>query len=122
MAWSVDARIPVSILPDAASVAEALARGKPAALVGGPESNLPGQPAATTASFPVGAEAHPVACACCVGMGRSLAATVLAQLFQARARGTVPWFDRVLVLPEAGEEIRAALAGDSFVSAWFKLA
>ena len=120
MAWSVDARIPVSILPDAASVAEALAQGKPAALLGATEAGLPANTAAATASFPAGAAPHMPACTCC--LGRSPAATVLATLFQSRARGTVAWFDRVLVMPEAADDIRIALSEDSVASAWFKLA
>ena len=116
MAWSVDARIPVFVLPDTAALSAALARGKPAAVVG---ADPPGEAAPTTARFKLGAASHAAACTCC--LGRSPAATVLATLFQSRARGTVPWFERVLVLPEAGEEIRVALSQDSVAAAWFKL-
>jgi len=117
MSWSLDARIPVSILPEAAALAVALAHGKPAALVGahGPDG-LP------SVSFQLGSAAHPVACACC--QGRSPAADALDRLFQARVRGQSRWFDRVLVLDEAGagDAVRAALKEDALAAARFRLA
>lgn len=114
MTWSIDARIPVSILPAAAALEGALAAGRPAAVVGmGGRVDL---------AFLASTASHTVSCACC--QGRTPAAQALDQLFQARARGTRPWFDRVLVLPEGGAEaeIRAALRDDPVASARFRLA
>jgi len=118
MAWSVDARIPIFVLPDAAALTAALAAGRPAVVVGSPAGS--GEP--VDVAFEASALRHVAACLCC--QGRSPAAQALEQLFQARARGTRPWFDRVLVLPEGGAEaeIRAALRDDSIASARFRLA
>ena len=118
MAWSLDARIPVFILPDAAAMAEALAAGRPAAVLGAgplPEGGV------TTARFEAGLTGHAAACACC--QGRSPAAQALDGLFQARVRGHVKWFDRVLVLDSGsvGAELRLALREDALASARFRL-
>ncbi|WP_165585613.1 GTP-binding protein [Roseococcus sp. SYP-B2431] len=118
MTWSLDARIPLSVLPDAASLAAALAQGKPAAVLGprgGPEGGVASE------RFAAGASPHAVACACCQGRGE--AAQALDRLFQARVRGTVPWFDRVLVLDEGGvgEEVRRALTQDKLAAARYRL-
>lgn len=121
MAWSLDARIPVSILPEGAALAAALADGKPAAVVTlAPPGPLPGG-AVSAVSFEAGVTAHAVACACC--QGRSPAAQALDRLFQARVRGQSRWFDRVLVLDEdgAGEAVRAALSEDALAAARFRL-
>ncbi|WP_421990997.1 hypothetical protein [Roseococcus sp.] len=114
MTWSLDARIPVSLVPDAGSLAEALAVGKPAAVLGG-------EGGVAALNFAAGASPHAVACACCQGHGE--AAQALDRLFQARVRGTVPWFDRVLVLDEGGvgEEVRQALAQDKLAVARYRL-
>jgi hypothetical protein len=120
MTWSLDARIPVILLPDAAALATSLAAGKPAAVVGAAPT-APKPPAAACAvSFEAGVAGHAVACACC--QGRSPAAQALDRLFQARVRGQSPWFDRVLVLAEAGEAVAAALREDSLALARFRLA
>lgn len=122
MAWSLDARIPVSVLPDPAALAEALAVGKPAAVISAaPPAPLPAR-AACAVSFEAGVTSHAVACACC--QGRSPAAQALDRLFQARVRGQSAWFDRVLVLDEdgAGAAVAAALREDSLALARFRLA
>jgi hypothetical protein len=118
MTWSLDARIPVSLLPDAAAVAAALATGKPAAVLSaaGLDTSAPGG-AATLAQFEPGGATHAVACVCC--QGRGAAAQALDALFQGRARGTTPWFDRVLALDPSGE-VAAALREDAVASARFR--
>ncbi|WP_027285140.1 hypothetical protein [Rubritepida flocculans] len=120
MAWSLDARIPVTLLPDMAAVEAALAEGKPAALVtAAPPPPKPAR-AAAAVSFAPGLAAHRAACACC--QGRSPAAQALDRLFQARARGAAPWFERVLVLDEegVGAELRRALREDALAAARFR--
>lgn len=119
MTWSLDARIPISILPDPATLAEALAAGKSAAVLG--DGPLP-PGAITSMPFEGGARGHAVACACC--QGRSPAAQALDRLFQARIRGQCGWFERVLVLDAAGagEAVRAALREDCVAAARFRLA
>lgn len=120
MAWSLDARIPVTLLPDWAAVERALTQGKPAALV--TAAPPPPKPARAVAavSFDAGVVAHRLGCACC--QGRTEAAQALDRLFQARARGAAPWFDRVLVLDEdgAGARVLAALKEDSLAAARFR--
>lgn len=115
MTWSLDARIPVSLLPDAGALADALATGRPAAVLGS-------EGGVASERFAPGAAPHAVACACCQGRGE--AAQALDRLFQARVRGKVPWFDRVLVLDEGcmGDEIRQALTQDSMAAARYRLA
>lgn len=122
MSWSLDARIPVFLLPDPAALAGALASGKPAAVVSpAPPAPMP-QGAACAVSFEAGVTSHAVACACC--QGRSPAAQALDRLFQARVRGQSAWFDRVLVLDEegAGAAVTTALREDSLALARFRLA
>lgn len=120
MAWSLDARIPVTLLPDLAAVEAALAQGKPAALVTSAPPPPKPEGAVAAVSFDAGVVAHTAGCACC--QGRAEAAQALDRLFQARARGAAPWFDRVLVLDEAGvgAEVLAALREDSLASARFR--
>jgi hypothetical protein len=122
MAWSLDARIPVFLLPDPAALVGALTGGKPAAVVSAapPAPMPPG--AACAVSFEAGVTSHAVACACC--QGRSPAAQALDRLFQARVRGQSAWFDRVLVLDEAGAgaAVTVALREDSLALARFRLA
>ncbi|WP_424810974.1 hypothetical protein [Roseococcus sp. YIM B11640] len=105
MTWHLDARIPVFLFPDDGALDAALAEGKPAAVL----------------RFSAGQAPHAVACACCEGRGE--AAQALDRLFQGRVRGTVPWFNRVLVLDEgcAGEEVRQAVAGDRVAAARYRL-
>ena len=121
MSWTLDARIPVAFLPDAAALAEALAAGKPAALVSLASPGPKPEAAVASVSFEAGVTGHAATCACCQG-ARSPAAQALEQLFQARARGACPWFDHVLVLAEAGEFVRAALREDSMAAARFRMA
>ena len=115
MTWSVDARIPVTLLPDDAALNAALAQGKPAAVLGA------GAPMDGVLTFATDASPHPAACDCC--RGRSPAADALDRLFQARVRGQRAWFDRVLVLPGHGaaEAIRDALRQDVMAAARFRL-
>ncbi len=68
------------------------------------------------------ADGHPAGCACCVPRGA--VAADLARLFLARARGEVPFFRRVVAVPDGGagtDAVRAALRDDPFVSARFRL-
>ena len=121
MSWSLDARIPVSFLASSPALAEALAAGKPAALVtAAPTGPLPNG-AVSAVSFEARVTSHLAACACC--QGRSPAAQALDRLFQARARGQSGWFDRVLVLAGdgAGEAVRNALREDALAAARFRL-
>lgn len=120
MSWSLDARIPVSFVPDQAALPGALATGKPAAIVSLAPPGPKPKGAVAADSFEARVTAHPAACACCQG-SRSPAAQALDRLFQARARGVLPWFDRVLVLGEAGDAIRAALRDDSMATARFRM-
>jgi len=108
MTWAIDARVPVTVLPEGAPFPD----GKPAAWLG--EVTPEG---AVTQAMP--GAAHPVACACCGG--RSPVGEALGVLFQARARGDVPWFDRVLVSPALEAELRAALREDILAAARFRL-
>lgn len=117
MAWSIDARIPVTLLPDAAALAGALA-GRPAALLAEGAADHSG--AIVTETF-APEPRHAAACTCCAG--RSAAALALDRLFQARVRGRAAWFDRVLVLvatEEGRAELTQALAQDPLTTARFK--
>ena len=121
MPWTLDARIPLVILADVAALPALLAAGGPAALLA--EAPALPRPAGAVAaeSFAPAMAAHPAACACCAG--RSPAAAALDRLFQARVRGSVPWFERVVALAstEAGEaEIGATLIGDAVTAARFR--
>ncbi|WP_198370751.1 hypothetical protein [Roseomonas rosulenta] len=122
MAWSIDARIPVTLLPDAAALPGALAAGRPAALLA--EGAVPRHAAApATEIFAPEAAQHPAACVCCAG--RSAAAQALDRLFQDRVRGRIAWFDRVVVLaatPEGRAELAQALAQDPLTTARFRRA
>lgn len=121
MAWTLDARIPLSPLPDMTALRQALQAGPPAALL------LPeGQPglggAVATARFQP-FTSHAVACACCGG--RSPVAQALDRLFLDRVRGACPWFERVLALadtPEAAAMLEGALRQDAVVAARFRAA
>lgn len=105
MAWTLDARIPVSFgaWPEA---------GPPAAWVG-PDPSPAG--AVTAASL---GEAHLAGCTCCAG--RTPAGEALDRLFQARVRGACPWFDRVVVAPDAAAAVAAALREDPLALARFR--
>ena len=64
--------------------------------------------------------AHAAGCRCCGG--RDPLAVALGAAFTARARGTVPWFSRVLVVgpPSQAARVAAVLAGDPVSMARFK--
>jgi hypothetical protein len=117
MAWSIDARIPVTLVADAAALPGALA-GRPAALLA---EGVPQDSGATVTESFAPEPRHAAACACCAG--RSAAALALDRLFQARVRGRAAWFDRVLVLAatETGRaELAQALAQDPLTIARFR--
>ena len=121
MPWTLDARMPLVILADPAALPALLAAGGPAALL--VEAPALPRPAGAVAaeSFAPAMAAHPAACACCAG--RSPAAAALDRLFQARVRGSAPWFERVVALAstEAGRaELDAALVGDAVTTARFR--
>jgi hypothetical protein len=122
MSWSLDARIPLSVVEDEASLGDALATGKPAAvLVEAPPPPLP-PGAVALVSFDLSGPTHAPGCACCAG--RSPAAAALDRLFQARVRGQCGWFDRVLALAEtaaARAEVAAALREDAVTTARFRI-
>ncbi|MCO6415493.1 hypothetical protein JYK14_04785 [Siccirubricoccus sp. KC 17139] len=117
MAWAMDARIPVALVADPAGLGAALAGGKVALLASAP---CPGDGALAVESFAPEAS-HSLACACC--QGRSPAAVALDRLFQARVRGRVGWFERVVAwVPDEPSQaaVRAALALDALTAARFR--
>ena len=116
MTWSIDARIPVFLLSGEEELGQALAQGKVAAVLTS-EGRAAPEGAVTTTGFTPGAAPHAAACACCLGRGE--AAKALDLLFQGRARGTVPWFDRVLALDPHGE-VATALREDSVTAARYR--
>ncbi len=124
MPWTLDARVPLVIVEDAADLAAALAAGPKAAVLA--EAPLPPVPegvAAALAGFDPSAPSHAGGCACCGG--RPPAAAALDRLFQARVRGACPWFERVVALaatPAARDGIAAALAADAVTAARFRAA
>ncbi len=119
MAWTLDARIPLTLLADAGALAAALVAGPPAALL--LEAGTTAPPGAAAAARFDASLPHAVACACC--QGRGPVAEALDRLFLARVRGQVPWFQRVLALVEtpAGRAlVEAALGGDAVTAARFR--
>lgn len=113
-----DPRIPVTILPDAAALSGWLAAGGPAALLSDAAPASDGA-VATEAFDP--RPPHRFGCTCCAG--RSSAAVAFDRLFQARARGRCPWFDRVAVLaltPPGQGQVVAALREDALTLARFR--
>ncbi|MBR0651840.1 hypothetical protein GXW78_19375 [Roseomonas terrae] len=121
MAWSIDARIPLTVLPDAEALAGALAAARPAAVL------AEGEPPAGTAALVIDSFLptvnHAVGCACCAG--RSGAAIALDRLFQSRVRGRSGWFERVLVVgasPAGRAEVEYALAHDPLTASRFRVA
>lgn len=62
---------------------------------------------------------HAPGCACCVT--RTPAAQALDQLFLDRVRGTVPWFNRLVVDPAGEATVREAVTDDPVASARFRL-
>jgi hypothetical protein len=123
MAWSLDARIPLTILPAGGDLATLLSAGKPAALLAeAPPSPMPPGAVAQVGFDPTG-PSHAASCSCCAG--RSAAAAALDRLFQARVRGACGWFDRVVAVVEtdgARAEVEAALREDAVTSARFRKA
>jgi len=61
---------------------------------------------------------HTPGCACCAPRGA--VAVALDRLFQARVRGTVPWFDRVVAPRSAEAAVRAAVTADPLTAARFR--
>jgi hypothetical protein len=121
MPWTLDARIPLVILADPAGLPAALAEGSPAAVLAEALPPAHGESAVAVETFAPAMAVHPAACACCAG--RSPAAAALDRLFQARVRGAVPWFERVVALAgtAAGQqEIATALASDAVTAARFR--
>ena len=120
MAWTLDARIPITVVSTAEALPAALA-GRPAALL--VEGAAPEDAPAATESFVPADAPHLVGCACCAG--RAPAALALDRLFQARVRGQVGWFDRVVALatsPAGQAEIAAALREDALTLARYRAA
>jgi hypothetical protein len=119
MAWTLDARIPLTLLADAGALAAALAEGPPAAVLLEAGAAAPSGAVAEArfdATLP-----HAVACACC--QGRGPVAEALDRLFLARVRGQVPWFQRVLALaeiPPGQALVAAALVADAVTAARFR--
>jgi hypothetical protein len=118
-----DPRLPLTILRHPAALLAALAQAgaAPAAVVAEAGTAMPPIAGLPVARFAPAAVRHPGFCACC--RGRSPLAVALDRLFQARARGSGPWFDRVLVLaPSApGRAMaQAALTGDVLTAARFR--
>lgn len=122
MPWSLDARLPVVIVADAAELAGALTAGpKAAVLAEAPPPPMPDAAAALASFEPF--SPHAAGCGCCGG--RSPAAAALDRLFQARVRSACPWFERVVALaetPAAREAIAAALRDDAVTAARFRAA
>ncbi len=119
MAWSGDARIPLTVLASAEALQAGLDAAPAALLVQAPPSAMP-TGAVAQASYDL-ALAHASACGCCGG--RSALALALDRLFQARARGQCPWFTRVLALAETAEveaALASALRDDSLTVARFR--
>ena len=118
MIESADIRIPLTWLADPAALAAWLAAGRPAALLTDTAAPMAG-PVVTERFDP--RPRHRFGCACCAG--RSAAAVALDRLFQARARGRSPWFDRVAVLtasPAAQAQVAAALREDALTLARYR--
>jgi len=110
MTWSIDARIPITEIADPA----ALAAGT--ALLAEVGADAPADAERFQPDAP-----HNPGCACC--LGRSDLALALDRLFQARVRGTRPWFAKVAVLaPSAAGRaaLAAALAEDQLTRARYR--
>jgi hypothetical protein len=120
MSWSLDARIPLLLAADRASLGQMLREGGPAAILA--ELPFPDLPPGAVGQerFEAGAP-HAGGCACCGG--RSAAATALDRLFQARVKGRMGWFQRVIALApgEAAQvAVLAALHDDAVTRARFR--
>ena len=113
-----DSRIPLTRLPGPQALADWLGQGGPAALLTDAPQGATGL-VETERLDP--RPLHRFGCACCAG--RSAAAVALDRLFQARARGRSPWFDRVAVLAAstaAQAQVAAALREDALTLARFR--
>jgi hypothetical protein len=113
MAWNVDARVPVVLgsLHDASPEDALLIEGP-----GGPNH-------AGAVHFDLGSSEHGAGCTCCVP--RSPVALALNALFQARAKGEVPFFRRVMALTRSSEgdmAVWAAVCSDPLTAGRFRLA
>lgn len=114
MSFSLDARIPVIFgTPEQAGPDDAV-------LVEGGAEPGPGAQASFQPAVETG---HGAGCTCC--LPRNQAGRALAALLQDRARGRVPFFNRVLACPtsDAGRaELEAALDRDPVAAACFRRA
>ena len=111
--WSIDARVPVRF----GTVADA---GEGDALL--IEGDAPVPSAIAAARFDAAPSGHPAGCTCCAPRGP--AAMALSGLFQARAKGEVAFFHRVVavaVSADGGASITGALREDPLVSARFRM-
>ena len=117
MAWSLDARIPLTLVADAAALAAALAAGPKSAVLAEPRPAGRGHGSGNL-------RRRQAACRRLHLLRRSpAAATALDRLFQARLRGRCGWFTRVVALAgseAARAQIAAALAGDAVTAARFR--
>jgi hypothetical protein len=120
LAWTLDARIPLTLAASEAALAAALAAGPAAAVLAeAPPPALPAGAVALASFEPF--LSHLAGCGCCGG--RLPAAAALDRLFQARVRSQCPWFDRVVALvetPDARAAVAAALADDAVTVARFR--
>ncbi|HYZ64721.1 MAG TPA: hypothetical protein VE650_19880 [Acetobacteraceae bacterium] len=85
------------------------------------EGGAPGRDGLPMVRFELAGSEHPAGCACC--LPRSPAALALNHLFQARARGEVAFFRRVVavtVSPEGGMAVSAAVREDPLTSGRFR--
>jgi hypothetical protein len=117
MAWTLDARIPLTIVTDPAAL--------PGAMAGGGAALLAEDGATPPAGAAMGFDpaSHQPQCDCGTCGGRNPAALALDRLFQARVRGSLPWFTRVVALaPSAAGQaaIRDALAADAVTAARYR--
>ncbi len=116
----VDARIPVvfGCLADIEAADAVLTDGADAMPAGQPVARLGGSSPAPDHPGPI----HPgpaAGCLCC--LPRAAAGEALSRLFQARGRGEVAFFRRVLAIVEDAEMVRRAVLHDRLASAWFRL-
>lgn len=122
MAWTLDARIPLTLVADGTALSAALAGGGAALLA---EGAAPALAPGAVAALGFDPAAHQAACDCgACGTGRNAAALALDQLFQGRVRGSLPWFTRVVALlpGETGRStLRQALSGDAVTASRFRM-
>lgn len=120
MSQNTDSRVPITCLPGAEALAAWLGAGGPAAVLTEAPATTDG--AVATERFDA-RPAHRFGCGCCAG--RSAVAVALDRLFQGRARGRSPWFERVAVVaasPAAQAQVTAALREDALTAARFRAA